>query len=496
MDFLDPKKKKAHIVRLYIGYALMAVLITFGALILLYASYGYGVDRKGNVVQNGLVFLASSPDAAEVKIKNKDGSYEKSVITEERLVLQQDQYNFEFLKEGFRAWKRTVDLRGGDIQRLNYPYLFPVKLEAKTERNYSSKPVFSTVSPAREWLMIQAAGSVSSFDTINLNDQETSSKRVEFPSAVFPGSTSSTKLKLVEWSSDNRHLLVSYKTAGITQFVLLDRESPTDSINLNLKYGRQFKQVRLRDKKHDSFYFRANNNSILTAGFDATSVKKILDNVQAFQPHGNDRILFINSKNQTKTNKVLVQVWIEDEEIYTVRDLPRSDSYVLDIAQYDNNWLVAAGASSGRDEVYVYRNPIENLKRNNEATFSTRTMRINDVKNISFSANTRFLSAQSGQRFVVYDAEEDQQYRFKIGSKLDLPNKADWMDGHRLMAVSAGKVIVFEFDGENFQTLNGGVASLTSTFDSDYKKLFSITKTNKKDAPFVLQSTDMRPAQN
>lgn len=138
MDFLDPKKKKSHKIRLYIGYALMTIAIGIGAMVLLYAAYGYGVDRSGNVFQNALVFLASTPDGAEVNIKNQSGSYSQTTTTSTRLVLPGDDYNFELLKQGYRTWSRNVSLRGGQVERLVYPFLFPNDLVTKDRQLYNS----------------------------------------------------------------------------------------------------------------------------------------------------------------------------------------------------------------------------------------------------------------------------------------------------------------------------------------------------------------------
>ncbi len=63
MDFLDPRKKRAYKIRLYIGYFLMAVALSIGTLILLFEAYGYDVNHKtGEVIQNGLVFVDSRPE--------------------------------------------------------------------------------------------------------------------------------------------------------------------------------------------------------------------------------------------------------------------------------------------------------------------------------------------------------------------------------------------------------------------------------------------------
>ena len=69
MDFLDPREKKLRNIRLMIGYVLMTVLIFTATLVLVFQAYGFGVDRKtGEVIQNGLVYIDSAPDKADIYI--------------------------------------------------------------------------------------------------------------------------------------------------------------------------------------------------------------------------------------------------------------------------------------------------------------------------------------------------------------------------------------------------------------------------------------------
>ncbi len=67
MDYLDPVKKKAHKRRLYLGYGLMAIVVAFATIILVYLGSGFYVDRQtGALIQNGQILVASRPEGAEI----------------------------------------------------------------------------------------------------------------------------------------------------------------------------------------------------------------------------------------------------------------------------------------------------------------------------------------------------------------------------------------------------------------------------------------------
>ena len=103
MEFLDPKKQRMHTIRLLIGYVLIAIALILTTVILLYQAYGFGVDRHGQVIQNGLVFVASTPGSANVMV---NGQLRDTTNT--RFNLPAGHYTFEVTRDGYRNWKRAV----------------------------------------------------------------------------------------------------------------------------------------------------------------------------------------------------------------------------------------------------------------------------------------------------------------------------------------------------------------------------------------------------
>jgi len=488
MDFLDPKKKKAHVRRLFIGYLLIAIAIGLGALILLFAAFGYGVDRKGNVFQNGLVFMDSTPGDAQVSIKNTDNTFSLQTTTADRRVLRADEYTFEYLKQGYRPWQRTLNLRGGSIERLVYPFLFPENLKTSNDYTYAQKPDLVTQSPNRKVLLAQRAGSLATFDVFESKATTAEPESFSVPSSLFPANAEPKPLKLLEWSTDNRHFLVRYDMGKTPQFILVDRENPEESINVNTVFKQNPSKVTLRDKNAQKFYLLLRDDRLMTGQTNTNELRLISEKVVDFKPHGDSTILYVTTKDAARTDKASVEVR-DDDKTYTLRELPVDTAYHLDIARYDDAWFMVAGAESDQN-IYIYKDPIKTLESNDpEATMTIRTMKIAKVQKLSFSANSRFIAAQSGQRFVIYDAEDDTQYRYNLGPKLDGDKEATWMDGHRLLASSKGNVLVFDFDGINIQSLNPVTRGTSAYFSDDFTELYTIAPDKKQ---FTLTRTEMR----
>src|SRR5437870_5101173 len=103
MDFLDPKKQKAHRIRLLVGYVLVGLLVIVATIILLYQAYGFGINSSGQVIQSGLVFIASQPSGANILVNGV-----QKTQTNARLNLPAGQYTVAVQRDGYRTWQRSI----------------------------------------------------------------------------------------------------------------------------------------------------------------------------------------------------------------------------------------------------------------------------------------------------------------------------------------------------------------------------------------------------
>jgi hypothetical protein len=137
MDFLDPRKRRAHKIRLIIGYVLVAIVIVLATIIIVYGANGYGINTKtGQIVQNGLLFADSNPGGAEIYLNGVD----KHATTSSRLILPAGNYTLTLKKEGYRDWSRKFTLGEQSVARYVYPMLFPVKPVITNLKTYNPDP--------------------------------------------------------------------------------------------------------------------------------------------------------------------------------------------------------------------------------------------------------------------------------------------------------------------------------------------------------------------
>lgn len=496
MDFLDPKKQKAHKIRLIVGYVLIGIALALTTVILLYKAYGFDFDRQGRVIQNGLVFMSSTPNPANIYINGEKYKDDTNV----RLSLPSGQYTFELRKTGYTPWKRAITVEGGSVRRFDYPFLIPSDLKTTTVRDYATMPRIVTQSPDRRWLMTQNGDAATRFVVFDLNNPDDEPKDIVLPdnAATVGDGGSEVKWDMVQWSSDNRHVIMkhSFQKDGQTAFeyILVDRQESAESKNLTKLWGVNPTAVQLQDRAYDKYYlYDATAKTLSTATIKEPQPKAYAQEVLGFKSYGDAIVVYATTKGQ-KEGEVAV-LWQDGDKKHTIKTFSAPTTagatFLVDITKYDGDWYVATG-SSAEGKVYVYRNPVAMLDES-DITVPVHILKVAGANYIEFSSNARFIMAQNASKFAVYDAEYDKGYSFDTKKPLDAPQAhASWMDGHRILYVSQGNVEITDFDNANHETLVADMPAVLPVFDRDYENMYTLAGRDNAQTPFVLNKTALR----
>lgn len=483
MDFLDPKKERLNRIVLFVSYGLVSLAIAIASVVLLYQTDGYCVDGKGAVDRCGLVFVSSQPNGANLYI---DGKLKKT-RTNTKLNLQSGSYALRVSRDGYRDWRRDVAVLGGDVQRFDYPFLFPVSLKTTGVTTFTNPVVLASQSPDRRWLLVAEDGQNSTFHLYDVKnaDKTPISTVVTLPAGLTNSGDGGQTWKAIEWSTNNRHVLLQhgYSLAGVQgqEYILLDRQTSTASRNLTKDLSLVPADVlSLFDKKPTQFYvYNSEAKTLRTAAVSGGAPTTLqLARVLAYKTYADDTLLYVTDtppSGKAIPGKVSV-VLQQANQVRVLRHTPATAStFLLDIAQYDGDWYVAVGADSEKG-VQIYRNPLEEILSTASAVPSAiRFLKVSNPTYVAFSANTQYILAENGQQIAVYDTEYGQTYSYSLPVSLDSPQShVQWMDGNRILYVSDGKAQVSDYDNTNMQTLQAALPAWSTFFTPDYTAAFTL----------------------
>jgi hypothetical protein len=490
MDFFDPEKQKRHTIRLAIVYALIGTALVLATVVLLYRAYGFGLDKEGRIIQNGLVFVSTRPADAQVYLNNK--LYKDRTNT--RLDIPSGQYALELKRQGYHTWKRALTVEGGSVERFDYPLLFPTKLTTTTTKAYTATPGLVTQSPDHRWLLAGLADQ-NMFDLFDLNAKAPLAAPVAVPLDILAAGSTTKGWEVVEWARDNRHVLLKrlYEAPGqsAAEYIMFDREEPEASQNLSILLGFTPTKIELRNQAYDQYYlFDQPSGQVFTANLRRPTPQPLAAGVLDFTTEG-DRLVFVSSSGAA-AGKVAVRIQENDDPALTMRQIPASDRYLLDAAVYAGDVYVAAGSATD-NRVSVYKDPVGRLKdAPNEPLVPLQVLKVTAPTHLSFSPNKRFVITENGNTFAVYDAETDRSYAYQVKLAPDASGAhATWLDGFRLTYVSGGKTAVFDYDGNNLHSLVAASPTHLPAIDRTQRFLYVLNPQNTLTSTALLIPEDL-----
>lgn len=470
MDYLDVKKQSRHHVMLFIGYVLVAVAIVLAARILVYRAYGFGIGKNGTVIQNGLIFFSSQPNPANIYINGQP----QTSTTNVRLLLPEGIYHVKLTRNGYLDWQRTIELDGGSVEHFDYPLLVPRTLTTKKVTGFTTAPGLVTQSPDQRWLLVEAPGSTTDFSLYDLKNIAKPPVTVSLPANLITKAASSETWQLGEWADDNQHVLLEHDFDGKIEYILLDRASPSQSVNLNTVLAANPAKLTLKNKKYDQYYLYDNSNGgTLQTATLKSPVTPVLQHVLAYQSYGAGTLLYVTSEG-AKPGTVQVKI-SAGGQTQTIRSLPAGTNYLVDLTEYSGTMYVAAGATAD-NKVYIYQDPVGQLAEHpGHAPVPAQVLHIPGPNYVSFSPNAQFIMASGGNYFGVYDIENQNGYNYTTPEPMDPPQThAIWMDGDRLAYVSGGKLLIFDYDNTNHHLLTADAAQYPPAFAPDYKDVYML----------------------
>jgi hypothetical protein len=326
-------------------------------------------------------------------------------------------------------------------------------------------------------LLIEKPGSITDFDLYDLkNPASPVSTTLSLPNGLLSSATTSESWQLVAWAADNQHVLLQHLYDGKSEYILVDIADPTQSVNLSNSLPIGGDQLSLDNLKYNSYYvYNPSSEQLGTTSLSSTTLTPLLSNVLVYKTYGTSTVLYATTDNAPK-GQVSVKLQ-SGGQTYTIRSLPVSNTYLLNLTSYSGTLYLAVGVSSD-SKVYVYQDPIGQISSYpGQALVPSWVLHVDQPNYLSFSDNAQFIMAENDNNYAVYDVENQVGYLYSDPKEpLDTPQpNASWMDGDRLVYVSHGKLIMEDYDNTNQQTLVSASSLYQPAFSSDYHYLITLS---------------------
>lgn len=492
MDYLDPQKKKKKRVKLMVGYGLLGMVIALATLVLVYVTTGYYVDRNtGEVIQNGLIYIDSKPESAKIILNG----VEQSSRTSARLVVPENRYTIQLDRSGYRPWSRTIDLEGGSVRRLNYVRLVPNDVETLPVQTLEGQPSVVSQSIDKRWLVFAYNNNPLEMKTVDLVSDSFAVQDIKFPVDLVVSNSLKGAWQIVEWADDNKVFLATYTTEEGTEYVLINRDKPLESINLSVALEDvPFSELTLRNRKNNLlFAYNQTDKTLSKVRIDGSNLERYAEGVEAFASFGED-VLYVKNMVEDKTKSIAILKQGSDE--YPLRELKRTKEYLLDLSKIGSAF-VAGVTSAEEDRAFIYYDPIKSFNQDNPPKYPVlaAVLRIADPEELRISQNSSAITVRSGQQFATHEFEEDRTFVFSVGGTINSGQEFRWLDGRHFTISIDGVQYMIDYSGDNQYELVESVKGFGSFFDKNVDFLFTFSAQDKENnTPARMFRTFMRSA--
>lgn len=441
-----PSKRKQLIQRAVI-YSVMSVAVVTLVAALLFVVLGYQLNRAdGRIEQGGLVQFDSLPGGADVTI---DG-IGMGTRTATKSTLNAGSHYFTMAKKDYKTWQKSVNVAPGAVLWLNYARLIPSDLKPEKVTTLSSIST-SAASPDRHWMAVKEAAATPTIRIFDITRDDAKAKDVTLPTTSYAaGQVGKPHVFTLEtWDPSSRFILVKHVyDDAIAEWLVVDVNDVARTKNITALLNVPISKVVFNAGDSNILYVQLGSDIRRVDVNAGTISRPLVENVAEFALFDRSTLVFTTMLDQaTKTRSA---GYYEDgaEKPHLVRSYVDDGVAPLHVAigKYFNEPHIALNYG---DDLEILRGslpatPDDAAKLKVEAKQTIP----GGMQTVAIKTNGRFVIAQKGADYYVYDNELKQQARTTLKGQ-DADTTLGWLDDYTLWATRDGILRLYEFDGAN-----------------------------------------------
>lgn len=474
-----PPSKRKQLMQRIIVYGFMSAATLGLVAVLVSVMLGYQFNRSdGRIEQGGLVQFDSRPTGANVTI---DGTSFGSQ-TPSKTTMTSGQHFITMERSGYKKWQKSVVVVPGSVLWLNYGHLIPNDLAPANVATLTG--IASSIpSPDDKWMAIKEDASTPSIRMADVSGETVKTSLLEVPTDKYthPSAGKAQNFSLEKWDPESRYVLVKHTYDDVkTEWIVVDTQNIAQTKNITTLLSVNASKVVFSNANSQVVYAQIGNDIRKIDLGAATLSRPLVTNVADFSLY--DRSIITYATLIDPTTKVRSVGYYQDgaNKPQTVRTYTDDGTAPLHfvVSKYFGDTYMAISYSGVTS---IVKGDLPTEKSTNTSPLKvTATMTIPDasVQYLSILTSGRFVVAQSGPTFMVYDIELQKATSTTLKGVSEFTKEISWLDNYNLWGDRDGMLRMYEFDGANQHDIMSVVSGQGATLSPNAKYLYGITKSD------------------
>jgi PEGA domain len=462
---------REQLIKRILVYASMSVSVIVIVWLLMLAVLGYSFNSKDNrLEQGGLLQFASVPSGATITLDQQQlGSHTPTKTTADA-----SSHTVMMNLKGYRPWSKTIDLKAGEIGWLSYARLVPTDPKAENVRSF---PALAGMlgSPDRKWIALIEDTAKPDITIANVQNSKVELTALILPVGTYtqPSAGKVQAFSLDSWSQNGQFMLVKHVYDDTkAEWLLVNREDATKTKDISMRLGLVSDKVQFADSDGKTA-LALTDAMVRRLNFaDETLSRPLFTNGAEFSPQGDNTVLYTTMPDPTTKQRIAGYMTKDMEVGQTLATFPDDGQQMhVAMADYFSEHYVAT-AHGTRVTVRTGDLPTTDNKGSlkNLATFTAPA----PVLRLTFSSNGRFVIAETGAGYVVYDLELSKTDATILKDVAAPARPLRWLDAFMTWYDSGAMLRLYEFDGANQQNIVPVAEGYDVVMSPDQKYLYSI----------------------
>jgi hypothetical protein len=485
--FKKPTKKQFLIRRILLSVIATLAVIIIATVTILFM-LGFRLDSGNRLAQGALLQFDSQPSGADVYV---DGAAIGSRTATKQTVVA-GTHTVKMTKNGYQDWARTLDLSAGTLTWLDYTRLVPKDRPVEKVTNYKTLAGL-TISPDSKWALAQEMATTPTFQLVDLRSEAVKASQLVVPAALYSEPAVEAvahSFSIVSWDSGSRYALVKHLYRDQTEWLVVDTQNVTQTINVTRLLSVNFKDLQFAGTSGKVLYGLTTDGAIRKVDLSAGTISRaFVTHVDSFSIFDNTIISYVGTDPNDATKRVAGVYRDGDESSHVLRSVTSAD-VVLKIAagKYFNDNYVAIAEG----------NVVTILKGSYPSSASQDTSSLTQfavleltgaVSALSFSPSGDYVLAQSAETFKSYDIEHKHT---DVGVVTVAEGKAastlKWLDIAHVWNDDNGTLTMRDFNGINVYAIMAVEPGFSASLSQNGRFFYAV---GKSDTGYHLQRVKM-----